>query len=152
MKNKYYKALMVACAISLSSCVEYAEEPDPCSTATSTVTINSSKKCFVDTNVNFQFENTPNAIGNLNLAHSQDSFDENLRLFFKIPQAGIELNTPYAITEGDYNSPESMTVTSGTVTLAVYNQDEISGTFQAVAESQNSTTASLTEGKFKYKL
>lgn len=152
MTNKYFKVLLVTCMVQLSSCVEYAEEPDPCSTATSTVTINSSKKCFVDTNVNFQFENTPNAIGNLNLAHSQDSFDENLQVFFKIPQAGIELNTPYAITEGDYHSPESLTVTSGTVTLTTYNQNEISGTFQAVAEGQNSTTASLTEGKFKYKL
>ncbi len=152
MMNKYFRFTLIVCVMHLSSCVDYAEKPDPCSKATGTVAVNNNKKCFVDTNVNFQFENTPNAIGNLTLAHSQDSFDENLVVFFKIPQAGIELNTPYAITEGDYHSPERMTVISGTVTLTVYNQDEISGTFQAVAESQNSTTASLTEGKFKYKL
>lgn len=155
MKKIFLLIALIVSTQFLTSCLEDKEpEIDPCNDMDwATVNRDGNPICFENADVLLYQANTTKAYVHAQFYKAIDKSAPSLSGFFSIPASGLELNTTYPATGGDFFGAEE--VVSGEIMFLSFTTKDaqgtscISGTFSLTTKNPNSgATTTFTNGKF----
>ncbi|MBX2943913.1 MAG: hypothetical protein KF860_16380 [Cyclobacteriaceae bacterium] len=155
MTKLFLSIVLILSGLSFTSCLEDKEpEIDPCNDYQwARVDRDGKEMCFPMANILLYFPNSSNSYLQAQFNTPADKSSPSISVYFDIPASGLEVNTTYKATRGDFFGSEE--VIDGEIMFISYTTKDAmghyceSGTFSLTTKNPNSgAITQFTNGKF----